>query len=83
MAPYGVPTKEEPYVCKIIATLFWHHQGAILVNKLSGRTTVNSDRYIGTLSILYPLILRTISGRNMSKMMILHDIPRLYQCRHF
>ena len=81
-ARYDIPTKEEPHACKITATVFWHHQGVILVNLVPGRTTVNSDRYIGILSILYTPLFRAISGRNMSKMMILHDIPKPYQSRH-
>jgi hypothetical protein len=77
MAPYGIPTKEEPFV----ATGFWHRQGAILVNSVSGGAKVNSGRYIGTLSILNTRLLRALSARNMLKIMILHDYPKPYQCR--
>jgi hypothetical protein len=83
MAAYGIPTKEEPYICKIFATFFWHHQDAVLVNSVSGRTTVNSDRYVRALPIPYTRLLRAISGRNVSNMMILRDTTKPYQFRHF
>jgi hypothetical protein len=41
MAPYGTPTKEEPYAHKIIATVPWHRQIASHWN--SGQLSILTD----------------------------------------
>ena len=78
----GSPRKKkfrsQLYAGKVMATVFWDHQGVILVDLKVKSTILNSEAYIVTLRKLKTRLNRCIPNINMANILLQHDNARLH-----
>lgn len=68
--------KTTPSAKKVMATVFWDHQGVLLVDFLTHGSTVNAPRYCTTLGRLRDAIRRKRPGLLTTGVLLLHDNAR-------
>jgi hypothetical protein len=74
--PHSPTTKEfkiETSAKKTITTVFWDCEGLLLCEFLLPKTTINSDKYCGTLEELREAIMRKRPRRLTAGLTLLHD----------
>jgi hypothetical protein len=72
-SPRKKKSKTTPSARKVMITIFWDNDGAILVDVLARGETINLDVYIKTLQKLKERYQRVWPNRNPGDMLIQHD----------
>jgi histone-lysine N-methyltransferase SETMAR len=68
--------KTAPSAGKVMVTVFWYCDGAILVDVMPRGATINSEAYINTLNKLKKCFRRVRPDKNPAEMLLQHDNAR-------